>query len=166
MTDMENNKEPVPEEEGTRMIRNRDIIPLSHILYAIQDVSTTEQMRQWQQDRLYAMTQRITGMPGGGSQPTGYEENMATIGELEEKYGKECQEYTRELLKAEKILNGIKSRTMRTFVVMRYVFGIGNSEIMKRLNMKRRRFEQACKAIEQAPDMEHVQWQERFSLKE
>lgn len=165
MSGQEKEKSSFPE-EGTRTIRNKDIILLSHILYMIQDVSLTEQKRQWMQDRLFAMSQHITGMPGGGGQTTGLEEPLAAIGELEEKYAKECRDYLRDLSRAEQILNHIQSRSMRTFVMMRYVFGIGNNEIMKRLNVKRRRFEQACKAIEQAPDMEHVVWQERFALKE
>lgn len=165
MSEQAKEKATLPE-EGTKTIRNRDIILLSQIRYMIQDVSMTEQKRQWMQDRLFAMSQHITGMPGGGSQPAGLEEPLAAIGELEEKYAKECREYLRDLNRAEQILNHIKSRSLRTFVMMRYVFGIGNNEIMKRLNVKRRRFEQACKAIEQAPDMEHVVWSERFALKE
>ncbi len=156
----------IPEEEGQKTIRNRDIILLSRILYTIQNVSITEQMRSWQQDRLYNMTQRITGMPGGGGVPNGYEENMATIGELEEKYAKQCTKYLRTLKDAEIILNGIKNHQLRTFVIMRYVLGMENTKIMTELNMKRRKFEQACKAIEQAPDMVHVAWQERFVLKD
>jgi len=157
-------KETAPEEEQ-RSIRNRDIMLLSRILYTIQDVSITEQMRSWQQDRLFNMTQRITGMPGGGGQPTGLEEKLATIGELEEKYSKQCTKYLRTLKDAEIILNGIENPQLRTFVIMRYVLGMENSRIMTELNMKRRRFEQACKAIEQAPDMAHVGWPDRFVLK-
>ena len=153
------------EEERSRTIRNRDIVLLSRILYTIQNVSITEQMRSWQQDRLYNRTQRITGMPGGGGRPSGYEENMATIGELEDKYAKQCTKYLRTLKDAEIILNGIQNSQLRTFVIMRYVLGMENSRIMTELNMKRRRFEQACKAIEQAPDMAHVVWHERFVLK-
>lgn len=153
------------EEEGTRAIRNRDIYLLSHVLYTIQDVSATEQLRQWQQDRLYSMTQRITGMPGGGGQPSGLDEKMATIGELEEKYAKECATYLKELEKAEEILNSIRSRTMRTFVMQKYVLGMGDTYIQNRLNMKRRKYEQARKAIEQAPDMAHVKWEEPYRLK-
>ncbi len=165
MSEQEKEKNTLPE-EGTRTIRNRDIVLLSQILYMVQDVTMTEQKRQWMQDRLFAMSQHITGMPGGGGQPTGLEEPIAAIGELEEKYAKECREFLRDVSRAESILNHIQSRSMRTFVMMRYVFGIGNNEIMKRLNLKRRRFEQACKAVEQAPDMEHVIWQERFALKD
>lgn len=161
----EEKKREHPEEECTRTIRNRDVMLLSNILYMIQDVGLTEQKRQWMQDRLFSMSQHITGMPGGGGQPTGLDEKIAAINELEEKYAKECQGYLRDLNRAETILNHIRSRSLRTFVMMRYVFGIGNNEIMKRLNIKRRKFEQACKAIEQAPDMEHVVWQERFAIK-
>lgn len=165
MSEQEKEKSGFTEEE-TRTIRNRDIILLSHILNMIQDVGLTEQKRLWMQDRLFSMSQHITGMPGGGERPAGLEEPLAAIWELEEKYAKECREYLRDISRAEQILNHIQCRSMRTFVMMRYVFNLGNTEIMKRLNMKRRRFEQACKAIEQAPDMEHVVWRDRFALKE
>jgi hypothetical protein len=165
MDEKEKRKESFPEEEGQRTIRNRDVILLSHVLYTIQDVSNTEQMRQWQQDRLYSMTQRITGMPGGGGKGQDMGDKMADIGELEEKYAKQFTKYLRELKSMEIILNRIKSREMQTFVIMRYVFGMENNKIMTALNMKRRKFEQACKAVEQAPDMEHVVWRERFVLK-
>ena len=134
-------------------VKNKDIILLSRVLYAMQDVSATEQMRMWQQDRLWNITQRLTGMPGGHGQPSGLERSFAEIGEIEERYEKECAAYVKELKRAEEILNGISSRTMRTFVTMRYVLGMSNKEIMARLNMKRHRYESLCRMIEDAPDM-------------
>lgn len=162
----EQEKRDMQEESGGRAIRNRDIVTLSNVLYAMQDVSMTEERRMWLQDRLTSMSQQITGMPRGGGPTGGMEEKFAIIDELEEKYAKENSAFLEELRKAETILNSIGSRKMRTFVVMRYVMGIGNAEIQEKLCMKRRRFEQLCKLIEQAPNMGKVKWPEGYRLKD
>ena len=161
----EQEKQAVQETDDTRAIRNQDIITLSNVLYAMQDVSMTEQKRMWLQDRLFSMSQRITGMPGGGGPKGGMEEKFAIIDELEEKYTKENDAFLQELHKAEEILNSIKSRKMRTFVMKKYVFGSSNAEIQNDFSLKRRKYEQICKAIEQAPDMAHVKWAEPYMLK-
>jgi len=156
--------------ERQTLVKNQDIIRLSRVLYAMQDVSVTEQKRMWQQDRLWNITQRLTGMPGGRGVPSGFDKTFAAIGEIEERYERECAEYVKELKRAEEILNGISSSTMRTFVTMRYVLGMTNKEIMARLNMKRHRYENLCRMIEDAPDMAAAseKWEavaERFKLK-
>lgn len=150
-------------------VKNKDIISLSSVLYAMQDVSATERKRMWQQDRLWNITQKLTGMPGGHSEPSGLDRSFAAISEIEERYERECADYVRELKRAEEILNAIPSRTMRTFVTMRYVLGMGNKEIMGRLNMKRFRYDSLCRMIENAPDMvtASAKWEEvaeRFKL--
>ncbi|MBR6839386.1 MAG: DUF1492 domain-containing protein, partial [Oscillospiraceae bacterium] len=104
------------------------------------------------------MTQKITGMPGGHSGPSGLDARFAAISEIEEKYEAECGEYIRELKEAEAILNAIPSRTMRTFVTMKYVMGMSRKEIMSRLNMRRWQYDKLCESIEQAQDMVHVEW--------
>lgn len=150
-------REPIP-------VRNRDIPMLSRVLYIMQAVSSTEQKRMWLQDRLWNMTQRITGMPGGGGEPKGLDAPFAAIGETEEAYGQECAEWMAELKRAEDILNGIPSETMRVFVTMRYLLDMSRKEIMGRLNLKRWRYEEMCQAIEQAEDMQSVVWKERYIL--
>ena len=75
-------------------VRNKDIIILSRVLYAMQDVSTTEQKRAWQQDRLWNITQKITGMPSGRGEPSGLDHTFAAISEIEERYiqdGNRCR---------------------------------------------------------------------------
>ena len=150
-------------------VKNKDIILLSRVLYAMQDVSATEQKRLWQQERLWNITQKLTGMPKGRGETGGIDRSFAAIGEIEERYERECEAYVRELKRAEDILNAISSPTMRTFVTMRYVLGMGNKEIMTRLNLKRYRYESLCRLIEDAPDMEAAseKWKEsgeRFTL--
>lgn len=159
MSETRDRRKPVP-------IRNRDILILSRVLYTMQDVNTTEQKRLWQQDRLWNMTQKITGMPGGHSAPGGLDAHFAAISEIEETYKTECAEYIRELKEAEGILNAIPSRTMRTFVTMKYVMDMSRKEIMNRLNMRRRQYDRLSESIEQAQDMAHVEWPERYMLYE
>lgn len=147
-------------------IRNKDVIALSRVLYALQDVSMTEQKRLWQQDRIWNITQKLTGMPGGRGAPGGLDALFAAISEIEEQYEADCAEYLRELQTAEAIINSIPSRTMRTFVTMKYMLDMPNQQIMTRLNMGRKSFERICRDIEQAPDMASVQWIERYALEE
>ena len=151
-------------EKETARVRNRDVPLLARVLYTMQDINATEQKRLWQQDRLWNITAKLTGMPGGHGKVTGLDEAFAEITELEATYEDELKSYNEELRQAETILNSIKSRTMRTFVLMKYVMDIPNNEIMGRLNMKRRTFENACKSIEGAQDMASVIWPERYVL--
>ena len=157
MDETRGTREPVP-------IMNRDIPILTRVLFTMQDVRNTERRRQWQQDRLWAMTQKLTGMPGGHGKPDGLDAQFAAISEIEERYARECAEYVKELSEAEAILNAIPSRTMRAFVTMRYVLNMGRKEIMAQLNLKRWKYDDMCLRIEQAQDMEHVDWPERYIL--
>ena len=149
-------------------VKNRDVLLLARVLYTMQDVCATERKRLWQQDRLWNITQKITGMPGGHGGLAGLERHFEEITEIEEQYNAECEEYVSELKQAEDILNDIESRTMRTFVTMRYVLSMQNREVMARLNLKRRRFEYLCRLIEDEPDMKaaEAKWRvngERFN---
>ncbi|MBQ9252260.1 MAG: hypothetical protein IJ188_06470 [Clostridia bacterium] len=151
---------------GPVVVKNRDIPKLTRMLYAVQDVSAAEQKRMWQQDRLWNMTQRITGMPGGGGTVKGLEEDLAAIEEIEGKYETERKGYIEELLEAEEILNGIPYPKMRTFVTMKYMLGMNRKDIMERLNMKKWAYADCCARIEQAEDMKHVNWDEKYVVKD
>ena len=146
-------------------VKNRDILTLANVLYVMQDVKSVEQRRLWQQDRIFNITQKITGMPGGGGVPKGLDDTFAAISELEETYRESCQKYVRVLKAAEEVLNGIASPSMRTFVTMKYMLDMPNQEIMRSLNMSEWAFRKARETIEQAQDMAHVQWRERYILK-
>ena len=147
-----------------RTIKNRDIPLLSRVLYIMQDVLSVEKRIEWQNERMYGITARITGMPGGKGAPSGFDAAFAAISGLSEEHKALMQAYTRELRKAEKIINGISSRTMRTFVVMLYVDALPAEAIRRELNMTRYGFDRARRAIEEAPDMARVVWRERFIL--
>ena len=149
-------KEPVK-------IRNKDIPLLADVLCIMQEIRQLEERREWQQGRLYNITQHLTGMPGGGN-PAGMDGVFAILSEIDEEHKQRCEEYVRQIKKAQKILNSIETRSMRTFVLMKYVMDTPDTEIRKELNMTRRGFDRARKAVETAPCMAAVKWQERYIL--
>ncbi len=148
------------------IVKNEDIITLANVLSIMQEVKGIERRREWQNERMYSIkAQRITGMPGGGGgTPSGLEASFSLLSELDAEHEQSCRSYVRELRKAERILNGITSISMRTFVMMKYVMDIPDSQIQKELGMTRRKFERAKRCIEDAETMSMVKWQERYIL--
>ena len=158
-------KDRQPKGESSReaaVIRNRDIPVLCDVLPVMQLVCATEKRLDWQHDRMTAMSQHISGMPGGGTLPQGLDEAFAKLYEAGEDHEKELLQYNKELRAAERILNGIESRTMRAFVVMKYVWDVADAEIRRELNMTEWGFNRARKAIEEAENMGAVVWRERY----
>ena len=146
------------------VVRNRDIPVLCDILPVMQLVCATERSLDWQHDRMTSMSQHISGMPGGGTLPQGLDEAFARLYEAGEDHGKELMQYNKELREAEKILNGIESRSMRAFVMLKYVWDVPDAEIRRELNMTEWGFNRARKAIEEAENMGMVVWRERSIL--
>lgn len=147
-------------------INNADIPLLADVLCIMQDIFQIEQRREWQQDRMFNITQHLTGMPHGGGSTKGFDDVIAMLLELDEKHEQRCKDYVRQLKRAQKILNNIESRSMRTFVTMKYVMNSPDVEIRKELNMTRRGFERARRCIESAPCMAAVKWRERYIVRE
>lgn len=146
------------------VVRNRDIPVLCDILPVMQLVCATERSLDWQHDRMTSMSQHISGMPGGGTLPQGLDEAFARLYEAGEDHGKELMQYNKELREAEKILNGIESRSMRAFVMLKYVWDVPDAEIRRELNMTEWGFNRARKAVEEAENMGMVVWRERYIL--
>ena len=146
----------------TVIVRNRDIPALNEVLCIMQEVCQLEARREWQRERMTNITAHLTGMPGGGGMPRGLDDAFSMLSELEKEHEARCKAYVRRLKKAEKIINGIESETMRAFVVMKYVMDLPDTEIRDKLNMTRRGFERARKSVEDAPGMDMVKWQERY----
>ena len=154
-------EERVPE---SVRVRNKDIPLLADIFCIMQEVCAIEHRRDWQRDRMYKITQAINGMPSGGSVPHGLDEAFAKLAEIDEEHEKSCKEYVRQLRAAERILNGIPSRSMRAFVVMKYVMDVPDVQIRAELNISERGFKRARKSIEEAESMASVKWRERYVL--
>lgn len=146
------------------VIRNRDILLLADVLSIMQEICQIEQWRDWQRDRMLNITQHLTGMPGGGGTPKGLDEAFALLSELDEEHEQRCKDYVRQLKAAQKILNGIESRSMRAFVTMKYVMDVPDAQIREELNMTRTGFNRARRCVESAECMAMVKWHERYIL--
>lgn len=165
MNEREKQKPDNMNEQATqkpKIIKNRDIPLLARVLYIMQDVCSLERRCEWQCERLFHITQNLSGMPGGKGMPTGFDTAFAAIDGINEEHREQIAAYMRELKAAEKIINSIPSRTMRTLVTMLYVENIPAATVQRELNMTRRGFENARNAIEQAENMASVVWRERY----
>lgn len=143
-------------------VRNRDIPLLSEVLYIMQEICQIEQRRNWQHDRMTNITQHLSWMPKGGGLPKGLDDAFALLSEIDEEHEARCREYVCQLQEAQKILNGIESRTMRTFVMMKYIMNVSDANIREELNMTRRGFDRARRCVEEASCMAEVKWCERY----
>jgi hypothetical protein len=149
---------------GPVQVQNKDIPLLADVLCIMQDVRSIELQREWQKERMYNITQHLSGIPGGGGGQRGLDESFSQLSELETEHEQRCKDYARQLNHAEKILNSIASRSMRTFVMMKYIMNVPDTEIRRELNMSRRGFERARRCIESASCMAAVKWKERYIL--
>ena len=148
------------------IVRNRDLILLSQVVRIMQDIRLIEERRKWQYERMFSITQHISGMPGGGRAPHGLDEAFSALSELDHAHGEKCREYVMQLKRAEKVINQIESAEMRTFVVMKYMTDAPDTEIREALNMTRRGFERARRCVEDAACMAEVKWMERYIHRE
>lgn len=156
-------------EEKTRgpvIVRNRDILVLADISSVMQLVESTERRLEWQHDRMLSIRQHISGMPGGGGLPKGLDDAFAKLAEVGEEYETQLRAYLRQIREAQKILNGIESRSMLAFVTLKYVKHASNAEVMRRMKMTEWGFNRGRRSIEEAQDMQHVKWRERYILGE
>ena len=116
------NQPPAGGERENRpvLVRNRDIPLLANVKAIAQEVQWLEHQRQWQRERMLSITHHLSFTPGGGM-PKGLDEAFARLSELDEEHERKIKEYTRQLKAAEEILDQIKSRSMRSFVIMKYM---------------------------------------------
>ena len=154
------------EHEEGRRVRNQDIPLLTQIFYILKEAESVERRGEWTYERLFNITRRMTGMPIGGGNAPGMDGTLAEVEELNRIYGDRLQECVKALKDAERILNGIESQTMRTFVQMYYIDDISKAEIMRELNMTEWKFNKARENIENAENMKKVVWKEKFCILE
>lgn len=152
--------------EDATEINNTDIIMLSNIWCTMCDITNLEERRAWQEGRLYHITQQISNGHGSGGSPKGMDETFAELAGLDAEHEEACKIYVADMREAQKILDNIKNPKMKTFVVMMYVMNRPYSEIRQELNMTRRSFDAAKKAVEEACCMDAVEWKEKYVLKE
>ena len=160
-----NKTAPRREESAPVVVNNADIPLLSDVLCIMQEVCAVERRRDWQRDRMYNITSHATGTPGGGGIPHGLDEAFAKLAEIDEEHERKCKEYVQKLKRAETILNGIRSESMRTFVLMKYVMDVPDVKIRAELNLSERGFKRARRCVEEAKRMASVKWPEKYILK-
>ena len=146
-------------------IRNQDIPLLREVLSAMQSVCQAEQLREWQRGRMLKITASLSGMPGGGERK-GFDDALSTLEDLGNDQIRACKEYSQSLRQAQRVLNEIENRNMRAFVMMKYIMGVSDTEIRRELGMTRRGFDRAIHAVQDAPDMASVKWQEKYILEQ
>lgn len=73
-----------------------------------------------------------------------------------------CNTYADTVRAANEILHSIKSPSMRSFVILKYMRNMPDIKIRKELNMTRRALEQAKECVENATCMAAVEWKERY----
>ena len=147
-------------QKGKRIIparvRNRDVRKLTRIPGLMSEITRLEQQRAWQYDRMFSITQHLTGMPGGGNGDKGYDAAFAAISETDQKHGEQVTEYAREMNEAENILNSIEDTTVRAFAALMHLCGRSRNQTMRELCLTEWEFRRIKRAIENAPDMAHV----------
>lgn len=148
----------------TIRVNNRDILILQEVICVMQEVRALETRREWQRERMYNITQHLTGMPSQHGQTGGLEAAFASVAALEDEHKDKVKEYTRKLKAAERIINSIGNHFMRVFVMMMYVENIPPKKVRSELNLSERGFRTARTAVEQAQDMASVKWRDRYIL--
>lgn len=147
--------------ERSKTIKNRDIPLLSSIYSIMQEIESLEYRGDRRYKMMFSTTQTISGMPGGG-QPKGLDDYMAQADDLFEKMDVQIAVYYKQLKQAQDILNAIESVNMRAFVRRQYVDQLDKRIIMRDLNMSEWAYRQARESVEQAQDMAHVIWHDRY----
>ena len=160
----EDQKQCGPQDCEPIKIRNRDIPVLQDVIRVMQEVRALETRRQWQRERMYNITQHLTGMPKQQGEHGGLEAAFAAVAELEDEHKEKVKEYTRKLKAAERIVNGIGNPFMRTFVTMMYIENLSAKTVRSELNMSEWGFKRARQAVEQAEYMKCVVWRERYVI--
>lgn len=148
--------------EKERPIKNRDIPVLSRVFYTMQEIVSIEQRCAWQRDRIFSITQNLSGMPRGGGNKGGIDNALVAIETLQERQRLMMCTYVRELRKVEHILNSIESLSMRAFVTLMYVDQLPHISVRGELGMTEYGFNRARDAVESAVSMQHVVWREKF----
>lgn len=146
-------------------VRNSDIPLLADLTRIKEEIVQTEKDIEWARERMrHIRSPTNNGSGGGRGVPRGLDEGFAAIADLEDEYNRKLKTYKRLQKRTDRIIDDIESRSMRTFVRMKYVSFDPDKTIMKSLNMSRRGLDRAKKAVEKASCMKAVKWQERYIL--
>ena len=147
-----------------KIIRNRDIPLLARVNCIMQEICSLEKRCEWQRERMYSITCAINGMPASKGLPKSFDAALEAIDEITQEHREKIASYVHELKAAERIISGISSQTMRTFVRMLYVDHSHPDKVRAALKMTEWAFRRARDCVEQAPDMASVVWKEKYLI--
>ena len=143
-------------------IKNADVLKIRDIPSLQESVEALERKRDWVRSRSAKITRQFSPMPAGGSGTRrAMDDTVAELDELDARYTLLLGSYLRQLRIAEKLLSGIESIQMRTFVRLMYLERLKCPEIQKRLNMSRWVFESCRNDVEKAETLADVKWHDR-----
>ena len=140
--------------------KNRNIPLLEGILPTMQLAKEAETRLEWQQEMLTRLSQHLSGMPGGSALPKGLEDAFARLEESGETLEKHLRKYNRDFRASEKILNAISDKTLRAFVVMKYIIGASDTEIRRELGISEYTLNRMKNKVESAETMDKIVWPE------
>jgi hypothetical protein len=141
--------------------KNRDAELMEGIFDLMNETVSVEKRSEWTYERMFSITRKMTGMPGGGGNAPGMDGMLAEVEELNGFYGEKLKRCLAMLRKAERVLNGIENQRMRTFVQMVYIDRAAKGKVMKDMEMSEYMFEKCVERIEVAESMRKVKWPER-----
>lgn len=149
-------------ETQAKAVKNKDILLLQEVSAVQAEIASIEKRREWENGRLYKITQNISATPSYGNGAMGMDDAFAQLEDVVIRHGMQIKQYKRMIVKAENILNRISSQQMRTMVRRLYLDGASGATVRAELGMSRWTFENAREAIENAESMDAVKWHDRY----
>lgn len=146
-------------------VRNRDVVALKNVKSLMSQIESIERRIKWQRERMQNITQHLSWTHGGGA-VVGMDDAFEKLSEMEESHKELIAQYAKEMRRAEGILSGIESMSMRAFVNLTYLEMMGAAQVRERLGMSEYGYKRARRAIETAQDMRQVKWHEKYMTDE
>ena len=141
-----------------KRVRNRDLPLLTCVRYTMQDIRMLEEKRDWTRERLERVTSGLSGMPRGGGGPHGMEEGFEKLADLDRRHAKKLRQCEKELDTAERLINSVESRPLRTFISMVYLRGMTREDVSAELNLTEWEYRKMKERVEGAERLRDVKW--------
>lgn len=151
------------DQRESRHVRNKDILLLREVRSAMVQIESMEKRAAWENKRRFHITQNLSKAPSTGGTRQGLDEALATIDELTDENTRLIKRYARKIRMARRVLSDIESTELRSFVTMMYLDNATDKDVRDKLKMSRWQFENARKAVERAPNMKSVLWNDKYT---
>ena len=143
-------------------IHNPDIRRIREIPYLRESLEALERRRDWARGRCERITRQFSPVSGGGGGARRPMDDMAAeLEELDRRYQLLMKSYLRQLRHAERLLAGIESLQLRTFITLAYLEDRKGPDIQKRMNMSRWVYENSRRICEEADSIGEIKWHDR-----